>query len=414
MRLQSVLRFVKEAGEATRREVARATNLSPSVVIRAVGELLDLDLLINEDTARRRRRRGRPSDVLRLNASAVYGVGLEFGREHLVTVITDSLGEVVAWSTAADVPPFVADEATTRTLLAAVPAAVYDAGIDWERVDAVGLALHDIVNAAGEWVVKEHLHAPPFAIGSVFERTLGRPTCVEDVSRAFAEAEYRFGAGRHRSDMAYVFIGRHGVGSGVFVNGQLLKSSSGVCGEIGHIIVEDDGPLCQCGSRGCLETVASHDAVVGQMRTLLDRGVQVAIPAGEPVSFAGVCAAAGAGDKVSSMVLHRLAQNVGTAVASLINLTGTPHVVVGGQLALAGEVFLADLASAIRHRLITLLARDLTLTYAQLPANAGARGAAVQALEAAWSSGAVLSRARAKANGKRALTIVGASRTGGD
>ena len=114
------------------------------------------------------------------------------------------------------------------------------------------------------------------------------------------------------------------------------------------------------------------------------------------LTFGQLCAAAGAGDKVASLVLHRLAHNVAIAVASMINLTGTPHIVVGGQLALAGDVFLSDLASAVRHRIIALLARDLTVSYARLPLNAGARGAAVQALQAQWLTGDILSRARAR------------------
>ncbi len=393
-RLQSILRFIHASRGVTRSDVGRATNLNPSTVVRLVGELRELGLVVNEETLHRRRR-GRPSDILRINPKAGYAVGLEFGRDHLIMAITDAVGEVVSWSNEADVPPFAASETTAHALIAAVEALVATAGIAWENVDAIGLALHDIVNARGEWVTKDRIHDAPFAIQDVFQRNLRRTTTVEDVSRAFAEAEFRYGAGRHRQDMAYVFIGSHGVGSGVFVNGQLLKSSSGVCGEIGHIIVDEGGPLCHCGSRGCLETLASHEAVMRQLEVLLAQGVRVSVPEAQ-LTFGQLCAAAGAGDKVASLVLHRLAHNVAIAVASMINLTGTPHIVVGGQLALAGDVFLSDLASAVRHRIIALLARDLTVSYARLPLNAGARGVAVQALQTQWLTGDILSRARAR------------------
>jgi predicted NBD/HSP70 family sugar kinase len=398
-RQQSIIRFVYGSNGVTRSEVSRATGINQSSVVRLVGELLERGLLIQEDPHVSRRRRGRPSDILRINASAAYAAGLEFGRDHLVVAITDAVGEVVSWRTETSPPPFTASEPTTRDLIAVVERSVRGAGLLWEHVDALGLALHDVVSARGEWVTNERFLDTPFPVQEHFERLTGRSTTVEDVSRAFAEAEYRFGAGAECHDMIYVFLGSHGVGSGIFVNGQLLKSSSGVCGEIGHIIVDEGGALCYCGSRGCLETVASHDAVMSQIRALLGQGVRMAMSDAENLTFGDVCRAAGSGDKAASVVLHRLAQNLSVALASVINLAGTPHVVVGGQLAQAGEVFLADLSSAIRRRVIALLARDLTVTYASLPLFAGARGVAVQALESVWMSGTVLARARARAAG---------------
>jgi predicted NBD/HSP70 family sugar kinase len=395
-RLQSVLGHVYGSGGVTRGDLGRATSINQSSVVRLVADLLDRGLVISDDNAQSVGRRGRPSDILRINPRAGYAVGLEFGRGHLVIVITDATGEVVHWHTEEDAPPFAAADVTTEALTTAVRRVVGASGIDWERVDAVGLALHDVVSARGEWVTYERFHDPPFPIQDLFESAVERSTTVEDVSRAFAEAEYRFGAGSHARDMIYVFLGSHGVGAGIFVNGRLLKSSSGVCGEIGHIIVDEDGPLCYCGSRGCLETVASHQAVIQQIQALLSKGVRMALSDREALTFADVCRAAGKGDKVATLVLHRLAQNLAIALASVVNVAGAPHIVVGGQLALAGEVFLNDLATAVRHRVIALLARDLTVKYAQLPLYAGARGVAVHALEEVWLGGEMLRRTESR------------------
>ena len=378
----------------TRSDVSAATSINQSSVVRLVAELLERGLLVQDESLPQNGRRGRPSEVLRINEAAGYAVGLEFGRGHLVVVVTNAVGNVVSWRSEPNPPPFLSSEATTRSLAGAVRAATDAAGIEWDRVDAVGLALHDVVSARGEWVTNDRLHDPPFPMQLEFERIVGRPTTVEDVSRAFAEAEYRLGAGKHTRDMIYVFLGSHGVGSGIFVNGRLLKSSSGVCGEIGHVMVDGEGPLCYCGSRGCLETVASPEAVVAEIHTLLDQGVRMSLPRSDRLTFAQVCRAAGSGDKAASVVLHRLAQNFSIALASVINLAGTPHIVVGGQLSLAGDTFLADLASAVRHRVIALLARDLTVSYAELPTHAGAQGVAIQALESVWLGGGILDRSR--------------------
>lgn len=393
LRQRSILGYVRAIGGATRAEIGAATNMSPSMVVRLVGELVDLGLLVSDDARSDAKRPGRPSEVLRLDGRAGFGIGLEFGRDTLTTVVTDAAGGLVAVDRSTDVPPFVADEAAAEHLASAVRDAASRAGVELDRVEAVGIALHDIVDAQGAWVVKGSPRATPFPIQARLEAALGIPVAVEDISRAFAEAEFRFGAGADVLDMVYVFVGRYGVGSGIFVNGRLLRSSSGVCGEIGHVIVDEGGPLCVCGSLGCLETLALHATVIGRYRSLLAQGVAVPDPAPDLLTFADVCSAAGAGDKAATIVLDDLAHAVGTAVASVVNLCGTPHIVIGGDLVHAGDVFLHELAGTVRRRIISALASQLTVRYALLPTHAGAQGVALQALHAAWTDGRVLENA---------------------
>ncbi len=399
LRQRSILGFVRTAGSATRAEIAAATNMSASMVVRLVGELIGLGLLENGEARTDAKRPGRPSEVLQLNGRAGYGVGVEFGRDTLTTVVTDAIGNLITADRVDDVPPFVANEVSLERLAGVVRDAASRADIDLDRVEAVGVALHDIVDAQGAWVVKGAPRAAPFPIRSSLEAALDVLTSVEDVSRAFAEAEFRFGAGADVLDMVYVFIGRYGVGSGIFVNGQLLRSSSGVCGEIGHVIVEEGGPLCVCGSFGCLETVALHEAVIDRYRTLLAHGVAAPDPTSLSLTFADICAAAGAGDKAAMIVLDHLAHAVGVAVASVVNLSGAPHIVIGGDLVHAGSVFLQELAATVRRRVISALAHQLTVQYALLPAHAGAQGAALQALHAAWTQGPILARAVRRGSG---------------
>src|SRR5690606_9223545 len=132
-----------------------------------------------------------------------------------------------------------------------------EAGIPWEGVRAVGLALHHIVNAQGEWLTQADLEGEAFPIAAELQAALGQRVLAEDVSRAFALAERNHGAAREEPDSIYLFVGRDGVGSGIFVDGELLRSSTGVCGEIGHLAVVPGGKRCACGNRGCLETVAT-------------------------------------------------------------------------------------------------------------------------------------------------------------
>ena len=388
-REMQLLKAVYARGEMTRTELADATGLTAGTVARLVNDLAHRNLL---STAPRRdgHLRGRPSEVITLSAQAGHVAGLEFGRDHLAVTILDAAGNLILHEQEVSAPEFIASQSTLDQLIARAKDSAARAGVAWDSVLGIGLALHDVVTADGSWLTIDRPDAPPCPAKEHLERRTGRTVVVEDVSRAFAEAEHRHGAGRQCPDMIYMFIGSHGVGGGIFLNGRMLKSASGICGEIGHIIVDEDGELCQCGSRGCLETAASHTRIIEQFLELRDQGVATTLGNRASVRFAEICRAAGEGDKAAYLVLHNLARRAGAALASAVNITGAPVIVIGGHLRLAGSPFLHEVSAALRQRVVAQLAREISVRYAELPAHAGAWGVSIQALDAAWSSGTFL------------------------
>ncbi len=374
----------------TRGELGEETGLGPTAVVRLVAGLVERGIL-NVESKVERNGRGRPSDLVRLDPGAGYVVALEFGRGHMLSVTVDALGRVAHQMEVEDPPPFRADDGTLAELTRRLRAEAKAAGVAWDDVRAAGLALHDVVDASGGWLTQADLEAEALPVANRIGESLGVPVVAEDVSRAFALAERVHGAARHEPDTVYLFVGRDGVGSGIFVNGELLRSRSGVCGEVGHlVVVPNGGARCACGNHGCLETVASHESVVKRFLELVEEGVQTSVATDPDVDFADICRAAGAGDKAAYLVLAELASHLGQALASVINVTGSTHVVIGGQLSAAGDAFLNDLASEIRQRVMNLLTRDISVVYAALPAHAGALGAALLALELAIDDGYLL------------------------
>jgi predicted NBD/HSP70 family sugar kinase len=321
-----------------------------------------------------------------------YVMGLEFGREYLMTCIVDATGQLVHSQRVNKVPPFKPHDATFDELIETVFQVASDARIAWDDVKALGLALHGVVSADGTWFIWEQAEQQ-YPARQRFADKLDRLIYVEDVSRAFAEAEHRFGAGVNVPDMIYVFVGSRGIGAGIFVNGVLLKNTSGICGELGHIIVDANGALCQCGNRGCLETVATHDAVLQRLRNRLRKGVISCLVDDDALTFAQLCQATDAGDKEATIALGELAGYVAGALAGTVNIVGATLILIGGQLRLAGNGFIAELGSALRQQLVPALAPRLQVGYAMLPAYAGAWGVAAQALDAAWADNCLVQAA---------------------
>lgn len=382
-----VMALVDERGATTRRALAEATGLQAASLNRLVAGLVDRGLLEAVDHAGTGRR-GRPEGRVAIRPDAAAIVGLEFGRDHVAGVVIDAAGRVRHVDEALSAPPFEVSDATMDALADAAERLRADAGFPPSALRAVGIALHDVVTANGAWRTVETPGGDHYDVRAALTARLRRLVLVDDVSRAFAEAEHRFGAGAGEPDMIYLFIGSHGVGGGIFVNDRLLVSSGGICGEIGHVVVDEDGELCQCGSTGCFETVASHRAIVARFEALAARGVSTALT--PPVTFHEICAAAGRGDKGAYLVLRELAEATGRALGATINVVGAPTVIVGGALRAAGSTFLDHVGVTLRARVVSGLSPHVSLRYATLPPHAGALGAAVKAREAALWSGELL------------------------
>lgn len=378
-----VLQHIHRRPEITRTDLGDLTQLSAATIARLVGDLRERNFLTEERLSDAYAGRGRPSVALSINPEVGYVVGVEFGHETITLCIADATGEVVHNATGRSLPFEPADSAMDA-LSDIIMQMVEAARIPWPKVRAVGVALHGVASAQGDWFPWTH---DPYPAQLYLTRRFNRLVYVEDISRAFAEAEHRFGAGTGSPDMIYVFIGSRDIGAGIFVNNTLLKSSLGVCGEIGHLIVAKDGMLCQCGNRGCLETVATHDAVVERLRMRLEKGVISTLKNDAELSFARICEAARAGDKAAHIALGELAHYLAEALSGTVNIVGSTLVLVGGQLRMAGDSFLTDLRSALHQQILPALAQRLEIRYAELPLHAGAWGVAAQVLDAAWGNG---------------------------
>ena len=254
-------------------------------------------------------------------------------------------------------------------------------------VRAVGIAAAGLV----EWATGTLRFAPNLAWRdtSLVEHVtaeLGLPTVADNDNAAAAWAEFCFGAGRPYRHMLLVGVGT-GLGGGIVADGALFRGAHGFAAEIGHIIVEPDGPLCGCGNRGCWEQVASgqaltragQQAVGGENKTLLrDRAGGDA----ERVTGPMVTEAARDGDEVSIAIIAEVGRRLGEGIAGLVNVLDPEVVVVGGGVADAGELLLAPARVAF-HQAVEAVDRrpDVPLVRAHLGNDAGAVGAATLALE---------------------------------
>ena len=191
----------------------------------------------------------------------------------------------------------------------------------------------------------------------------GVPVAMDNDVRCHTLGELHWGAGRGCTDFALLTLGT-GIGSGLVLGGELYRGAGGMAGEIGHVTLEPDGPLCGCGKRGCLEVLASGPGIA---RRALDAGV--AASSGELFSLAA------AREARALALVEAIARDLGRGISLYVNLLNLERVVVGGGVAAAGELLLAPVRRHVEEETMPGLRGRCALVPAALGETAGAIGA---------------------------------------
>lgn len=310
---------------------------------------------------------------------AGQAIGLDVGGTKILAVRTDERGRVLD---RAQVPTPAED--VEATLAAMVEAA---RGVLSPEVRAVGVGAAGMVeHATGVLRFAPNLAWRDLGIAEEIRSALGLPCGLDNDANAAAFGELRLGAGRGHEHLLLVTVGT-GIGGGIIAGGRLYRGAHGFAAEIGHIIVEPDGPPCGCGNRGCFEQVASGAAI----RRLGREAVAAApdsplgrLAGGDADAVTGelVTRAAQEGDPTALRILAEVGRRLGEGIAGLVNVLDPEVVVVGGGAAGAGELLLGPAREAFARAVEAPAHRPpVDLVPAELGPDAGAIGAALLALE---------------------------------
>jgi predicted NBD/HSP70 family sugar kinase len=340
-RLRVIEMLYREPG-SSRTDLARWTGLSRATVSALIEELGYAGVVEEHEgpVTAAPRSSGRPPVLLSLVPGAGFAVGLDFGHQHIRVAICDLSGELVA----EDFSPAEVDHAPTESLDLAhelVRAALRGAGIEPERVLGVGMGLAAPIHKATGEIATEGILPGWHGIRPAHEMQarLGVAVELENDANVGALGEKVFGAARGVDDLIYVRVSA-GIGAGLILGGRPYRGFGGVAGEIGHVLADPAGPICRCGNRGCLETIASPPAVAA----LLERS------SGEPVAVERLLELVEARDRRARRAVADAGEAIGRALSMLVNVLNPELVVVGGDLAPAGPVLLDPIRAAIeRH-----------------------------------------------------------------
>jgi predicted NBD/HSP70 family sugar kinase len=280
---------------------------------------------------------GRPPILRAFDASAGAAVGIAFGHVGVRVAVSDLSSTILAERA---IELDVDHEAKEGLDAAAelVTGALAEAGVQRRRVIGAGVALPAPIHRATD-IVGSSVILPGWVGVTAAEELRNRlelPVLVENDANLGALAEATYGAGREAVDLVYLMVS-WGIGAGLVLNGRLYRGSLGLAGEIGHVATPG-GAVCRCGNRGCLETVIASPVLLELLR-----------PTHGPLTVGEMLELARGGDPGCRHVLADAGRALGEAAAMLLNVLNPELVVVGGELAAAGDLLLDGVRESLRR-----------------------------------------------------------------
>lgn len=358
---QRVVDVLRLGDHVTQAELARRTGLAPATISSIVRGLLAADLVSTE------RGSGRRGGSVRLAPGAGLVAGIDFGHSHVAVAIGDLTGNVLAerrlrldaghaHSTGLDAAARLLDEVSDE--VGASPGSIRTLGLGLPAPLTNGVVRTSAILPG--WVGLDAIEAT--------RRRFRLEVHAENDANLGALAEARRGAARGHANVVFVKVSS-GVGAGILLEDKVFHGSSGTAGEIGHLTLDESGPVCRCGSRGCLEAYASTGALQALMQAQLPgAGVDE------------IVAAAHSGNVAALRVLEDAGLHLGWALASVVNLLNPSLVLVGGDMARAGDLLLDSARVGLRRHALDAVA-STPIVASELGERASLVGAVLLAAE---------------------------------
>lgn len=310
-------------------------------------------------------------------------IGIDVGGTNVKIALVDKSGKII-YSNRVPTYAKMGYEYTVNNIKQAIKDLMKETNTTAKDIDGIGFDFPGQVDYK-TGVVKLAPNIPGWVnvpIAQMIEEEFHIPTRIDNDVRCAALGEMKFGAGQGCENFVCITVGT-GIGSGLVVNGQLVRGASNAAGEIGHIKLQmKDGLICGCGDTGCLEAYASGPSIVAMAQDYIKGGKstkfrEMAAAEGGEITPYMVAKAAEAGDPVAKRIFAIVGEYIGIGLTSVINLLNPEKVIIGGGVAEAGDLLLDPIRKTIKERAMVVAGSAVEIVPAQLGNSAGVIGASM-------------------------------------
>jgi N-acetylglucosamine repressor len=332
-----VLRTIFNNETVSRAEVARVTSLTRTTVSEVVNGLLAEGLV--EEVGRGESLGGKSPILLRVVADSRYLMGLNLGQEKFIGAIVNLRGEIKEM---VELP--VHDDNGQNALEAVSQIISRLIRTKLKPIVAIGVGAPGLVNTREGVVLNAvNLDWRDLPLGPLLQKKFKIPVSILNDSQATAIGEYVYSEKAKNEGNLIVVNVKHGIGAGILINGRLFQGDGGGAGEIGHVVVQENGELCRCGKQGCLETVSSAHAVLRQLNMTTIDQVQAAFEAG---------------DANARRIIAKGAHYLGISLANLIGTLNIQKIVLTGDMTRLGNAWLEVVKSSMQDAALSRLSEN--------------------------------------------------------
>ena len=373
---RNIIAYMAVNGECTLSELTKELHISVPTITKLVQELIE-DNIVN-DLGKVETPGGRRPNVFGLANSAIYFVGVNVGRDNMTYVVTDLQNNIIKEVTDTTFELQNRPQCLEK-ICSNIEDFIENCGIDRSKILGLGVSIVGRVNPeTGRSYA--YFTSSEESLSDIIQERVNIRVLLENDTRARCYAEYNCSRSKEENDIIYLHLGR-GVAIGIVIDGKLYYGKNGFAGEFGHIPFFDNETICACGKKGCVETEVSGIAIEEKIVKLIKSGVNTILrdkfDRGEQIHINDIIAAAQNDDNLSIELIEEVGEKLGKAVAFLINTFNPETIIVGGNLAVAGDYIMLPLKASTNKYSLNLVYKDTKFRKSKMSENACAWGVAM-------------------------------------
>ncbi|TCU33061.1 putative NBD/HSP70 family sugar kinase [Rhizobium azibense] len=362
-----LLQALYDIGPSSRVDLARVTGASRATIGGIVQPLIDQGILVEGEVVPADRAGGKPATKLWFSKEAKPICAVLLMHDRVRTCLVSLEGEIYAQHHAGLAKGRTDASDAFRIVSACVEETIASAHVP---VLGIGVAVAGTINTETGSIVAMSLapYLDGFPIGAELTKRFGVPACIDQDTRALLVGDRWFGQGRGQRNFAVVYIGES-LDAALYVDGHLYRGTAGEAGKIGHTIVQLNGQMCQCGRRGCWETIAT-------LRWLRNEAQARGLPRPGSLNAGRLVSLAENGIKGAKKLLQEYAFNISVGLANLQQLTAPNCIILHGDVVRGGKSMLDPIEASFQELTVNLADEEITLALGDSEDVAGLRGAA--------------------------------------
>ena len=382
-----IIEILRKEAPVSRANLSAMTGLNRSTVSSIIDELIDGSWV--RETSFQTDKIGRPGLLLEINPQGGFVIGVEIGVDFLLCLVINFSAEVI-WKKHIETNPEDGQVVILQQAFELAGEAIEFSKKEYGRCLGIGIAIPALVDVQNGIVkLAPNLKWENVPLRLIWNQQFHYPVFVENDGNAAALGEHYFGAARGINNLIYIAAG-YGLGSGIMVDGKVLRGNKGYASEVGHMTYDPDGALCSCGKRGCYETVIGPRAVIESVRKLIrEKGpdktsIKISDNGRNTINYDAVVNAAMENDPIAIDALKDVGSKLGLVVSHLVNIFDPKIVILGGALNYAKDFIQPAVSKVVKENALQLCQEDLEITNSYLGQESSVMGAIGLVLENLW------------------------------